>query len=91
MCPFRVLGTSGEFFHFDSILHRNSWKQTVEILIRHHIWRRLNWVCTVCIITQIGIQSIKGETDYLIIKILSVNFNIGSSITLNGSLSLAIM
>ena len=43
-----VSGVPGGGFHFYCIMHRESYKQTVLILILQH----LNWVCTVCIILQ---------------------------------------
>ena len=60
MSPFLVLCVSGGCFHFYSILHRNYCTQTVQTLIRCHIWRHLNWICTVCITHQNGCLVLKG-------------------------------
>ena len=49
MSPFLVLGVSYRYSHFHCILLSNSCKKTVLILIKCHVLRHLNWVCTVCI------------------------------------------
>ena len=50
----------GECFNFDGILHRYSYKQTVQTLIRHRVLWRLNWVCTASIFHKMGLQSTKA-------------------------------
>ena len=47
--PISVLRVVGSIFHLNSNFVRTFSKQTVEILIRRRVLRRLIWVCTVCL------------------------------------------
>ena len=60
MNPFTNLGVAGAFFYFDFIFNRISSKQTVNILIRCCILRRLIWVCTVCLYPKNGMLGLYG-------------------------------
>ena len=46
---FVILGVTGLFCHFYSILGGKSCIQTMQALIRRHMVWRLIWVCTVCL------------------------------------------
>ena len=53
-----ILGVSGRCFQFYSFFH-NFCKQTVSTQFRRRKLRRLNWVCTVCILPQNGYPVLK--------------------------------
>ena len=59
--PFPILGVSGvQFCSVLSISHRNSYKQTVQTLIRCHILRDLIWVYTVRLDPIYRMRSVYG-------------------------------
>ena len=47
--PFPFNGLLDSIFIFNKIFKGTFGKQTVEILIRRHVLRRLFWFCTVCL------------------------------------------
>ena len=73
-------GVLGGSFHFRSNFKRTFRKQTVEILIRHHILWNLIWFCTVCLCPTkrtLGLyrdKSIYAKWNFILISIGPVSF-----------------
>ena len=58
--PYPILGVLGVIFHFYSNSNRTFCEQTVEVLIRRRVLRRLIWICTVCLCPTKGTLSLYG-------------------------------
>ena len=73
--PFLVLEVSGRCFHFYCIFYRHICKQTVLILVRRRVVRRLNWVCIVCIIPK-RVSGLKRDKHFVPFFFIEHLFNV---------------